>query len=826
MQMRVGEALVIAVGMVVAAPSALAQTLEEVVVTAQKREEDLQKVALSLTALTGANLEKQGLKGFREWADYVPGITIMQGQDPSRRTGPAATIRGVTQVYRGQLWEVSSGATTSFTVGQVPFMNGDPGLYDMSRIEVLRGPQGTLQGIASMGGTIRFIPNEARTDAFAAEVNAGAGVINQGGQTTELGFMVNLPLITDVLALRFAGNHQHNGGFIDLIKPPLSQTAPLDPNDGNFTREANRINTIDNANKMDKTGGRASLLFTPNDRFTLKAFFNWQKTEYATTTIADLNVPSDKLILNRFSMQPLTEDFSVSSIEASYDLGALGSLQYVGGYYQGRNSETTDNTPNNPTQLAGARPVLDADGPGGLPPDPFPAASSFPFRTESDIRTHELRLQGAQRSLSWLGSSMTFDYILGVYKHEENRGGVFSVSVPDWNLKRGPNTLPILTEGGVILASKGGGHYENDAAFIDVTLNVTPKLSIGAGVRYFDQKFHSLEYRFGDFYSGRASNGATVGDDLSVNDTIANQGSIAEDGITPRSTVSYKFDDERMAYFTVSQGKRLAQGFPNPKGLAANAPQCTPLAASLGILDDLQNGTKTDSVWSYELGLKSKWLENRLLVNTAVYRLVWSDLQQSISLLSYDPSCNAQIPANVGEVTSDGAELELAYALNESWNFNSAVSYTDARFTGIPAGVGSSLPGVNLKKGDRLRMVAPWTASFGAEYNFSYPEMLGRSFEGYVRADYRYVAERMNNFGDERLLKADATRSRFFAGAYSLTDVRLGADDGDLSMALYVANVFDRLAVYESSQEVFQPNLRSGSVSQPRTVGFTVTKRF
>lgn len=823
MHKRVGRILMLAAGAVVTTPAVLAQTLEEVTVTAQKREEDLQKIPLSLSALTGAELQKQGMTGFRDWADYVPGITIMQGSDPSRRSGPAATIRGVTQVYRGQLWEVSSGATTSFTVGQVPFMNGDPGLYDMQRIEVLRGPQGTLQGISSMGGTVRFIPNEARTDDFAAEVNAGAGFINQGKQTTELGFMLNLPLITDVLALRVAGNSQHNGGYIDYVKIPLSQTAPFNPQDGNFTREANRINTIDDANKMDKTGARASFMFTPNDDFTLSGFVNWQKTEYATTNIADLNANSDKLIANRFSLQPLTEDFTVASLEAGYELGAIGSVQYVLGYYQGRNSETTDNTPQIPTLLAGARSVLDADGPGGLPADPYPVASSFPFRTNSRINTHELRLQGD--AMPFLGS-MTFDYILGVYKHDEYRGGVFSVAVPDWNLRKGPNTLPILTPGGVVLASKGGGDYEQKAAFIDLTLNLTPKLSIGAGVRYFDQDFRSLEWRFGDFYSGRASNGATVGDDLNVNDTKANEGRISEHGVTPRFTMSYKFDDARMMYVTTSQGKRLAQGFPNPNGLASNAPQCTPLAASLGILDDLQNGTKTDSVWSYELGLKSKWLDNRLLVNTSVYRLVWADLQQSISLLAYDSNCNAQIPANVGEVTSDGAELELAFVLNEHWNFNSAIAYTDARFTSIPAGVGSSLPGVNLKKGDRLRMVAPWTASLGVEYNFDYPEILGRRFEGYLRADYRYVDERMANFGDKALLRANPTRSRFFADSYQLTDVRLGADDGDLSLSLYVSNVFDKVAVYESSQEVFQPMIHTAAVSQPRTIGFAMSKRF
>jgi outer membrane receptor protein involved in Fe transport len=824
MRSRLTRSLLLGIPVLAAAlPAAHGQELEEVTVTAQKREQDLQQVSLAITALTGDEIEKQGMQGFREWADHVPGITVAQGQDPSRRTGPSATIRGITQVYRGQLWEVSSGATTTFTVGQVPFMNGDPGLYDMNRIEVLRGPQGTLQGIAAMGGAIRFIPNEARTDKFEAEVNGGAGAIYQGSTTNQLGFMANIPLVTDKLAVRFAANREHNGGFIDLIKPSLSQTAPLDPGNGDIFRETNRINTIDNANEMDKTGARFSFKYTPNDALTVKGFVNWQNTDYATTTIADLNVKSDKLVLNRFSKQPLTEDFTVSSLEVSYDLGAIGSLQYVGGYYQGRNSETTDNTPQIPTLLAGAVPVLDKDGPGGLPPDPFPAASSFPFRTKSDIVTNELRLQGQGKPLF---GGVTFDYIVGLYYHDENRGGTFSVSVPDWNLNKGPNTVPILTEDGIVLASVGRGHYKNKAAFLDLTFNLTDRLSVGAGARYFEQDFHSYEWRYGDFYSGRAANGVTVGDNLKVQDTPANVGNISENGITPRATISYKLSDDKLLYFTAAQGKRLAQGFPNPTGLASNAPKCTPLAQSLGVLDDLQNGTKTDTVWSYDLGLKSKWLNNRLLANIAVYHLIWSDLQQSIQLVQYDPDCNAQIPANVGEVTSDGIEAELAYVMNEHWQFNSALAYTDARFTSIPAGVGSSLPGVDLKKGDRLRMVSPYTATFGAEYDFRFPQILGRSFNGYLRADYRYIAERMNNYGDEDLLRADPARSRFFANGYALTDLRLGAEEGDLAMTLYISNLFNHLAIYESSQEVFQPNLRSGSVSQPRTIGFTVSKRF
>jgi iron complex outermembrane recepter protein len=116
---------------------ALGQELEEVVVTAQKREQNLQDLTISISAVTSDMIQKRGMETFRDWTDYVPGISIFEGTDPARRTGPEATIRGVTEQFRGQIWEVSAGATTSFMIGEVPYFNSDPDLYDMNRVEVL-----------------------------------------------------------------------------------------------------------------------------------------------------------------------------------------------------------------------------------------------------------------------------------------------------------------------------------------------------------------------------------------------------------------------------------------------------------------------------------------------------------------------------------------------------------------------------------------------------------------------------------------------------------------------------------------------------------------
>lgn len=140
-------------------------------VTAQKRGQDLQSVPLSMSVLTAADWEKKAMTGFRDWSEYVAGIKIYQGGNANRRTGPTAVIRGVAQVGTGSFNETSAMATTSYTFGQLPVFSGDPGVFDINRLEVLRGPQGTLFGLASMGGTVRFIPNQAQTDKFAAEVN-------------------------------------------------------------------------------------------------------------------------------------------------------------------------------------------------------------------------------------------------------------------------------------------------------------------------------------------------------------------------------------------------------------------------------------------------------------------------------------------------------------------------------------------------------------------------------------------------------------------------------------------------------------------------------
>jgi iron complex outermembrane recepter protein len=801
--------------------------LVEITVTAQKKEESIQEVPLSITALGGETLEKNGSQSFRDWADYVPGVRIYQGYQPNRRAGPAAVMRGVSQSGGGQLNEMSTEATTSYTFGEIPIFSSDPGLFDLNRIEVLRGPQGTLFGVASMGGTIRFIPNEARTDKAAFEAGGGVGTINQGSQLYDVNAMANIPLIENVLAVRFAGLYRYSGGYIDFHRVPLTITrgadisvtpgSALDPRDPT-KRDVNKTSTI---------AGRMSLTFTPGENFTAKLITQWQKSDQDQKQAVDFNDQNEGWDVTRYTYEPQRDEFSVTSLDLGYDLG-FGTLKYVGGYADVKLFEQLDVTGLGTIFLNGAVPALDIDGPGGLPPDPYAAPTQFPFYTTTKTQSDELRLQGDGKSV--FGTRLTFDYVVGAFYMHERREGAYRIGSPGWNENLGPNTAPILTEGELIAGSVGWGESESHSFFGDMTVHMG-RFSLAGGLRYSDTRKRQDGWGFGDLSSGKWTNGARVGDDLNVAHPVravphSTPLPIRQISLTPRATAQYQLSDDKMVYFTAAKGERLPSGPPNPRYWDSPTinPVCRPLAASLGADDDAINGTQSDSVWSYDLGIKSQWLDRRLLFNASVYLLRWTNLQRNVLLQYVDDRCFSVIPANAGAVRTRGFELETVYVPIDSVTLNAAVGYTDPEIESTVIGLRDSL-GQQLEKGDSIENVAPWTAAVGAEYRLGLPA-LGEGREGFARVDWRYTGERINAIGDRPSLRADPLWGQFVSQPYSLTDVRFGVNANDWTTTLYISNITNKRAVFESYGGGFFPNQRVTSISQPRTVGVTFKKQF
>ena len=405
--------------------------LQEITVTAQKREESLQDVALSMSAISGADLESKGALGFRDWSTYVPGSHDVPGRErQSARRSRRRCLRGVSQTGAGQLHEVSSQATTSYTIGQMPIFSGDPGLFDINRIEVLRGPQGTLFGIASMGGTIRFMPNQARTDKFAADIGFSGGTINEGSNTYDLSGMVNLPIIQDKLAIRLAGIYSKSDGYIDVYKLPLTATIPnnITVNGGVFDPRSDRWRRHRQGCEQDRDHRRPRLMrqFTPTDKLTFDVFGMWQKSSQDQKQAIDFNDRSGDWVASRFALEPQADQFKIASLEASWDLG-FSRLEYAGGHFDSDLSETLDVTTLITTFLNGtganvAKTTLDADGPGGLPADTrWPGATQFPFTSNTRITSNELRLQREKVPLAVRHVRFTVDLRLRARHLQDDR---------------------------------------------------------------------------------------------------------------------------------------------------------------------------------------------------------------------------------------------------------------------------------------------------------------------------------------------------------------------------------------------------------------------
>lgn len=824
-------AIVLTVGAAIVGTSAFADDqvgLEEIIVTAQKHEQKLQDVPISMSALTSEDFDKKGMTGFREWADDLPGIKISQGASANRRAGPTAVIRGVSQSNAGQLSETSAQATTSYTFGQVPVNSGDPGLFDLNRIEVLRGPQGTLFGIASMGGTVRFIPNDARSDKMEGEIGVGDGFIDKGGQVRNVSFMANVPIIENELAVRIAGFDRHNDGFIAVHVLPLTDTnfsnIRVDQYRGFDPRPTGSGDpgVIKNANSSNETALRASVTYTPTNRLTIKSFAMTQRQTQATKQDIDYNDVSQQWVASRFALEPQENEFRIISLDTNYHFD-FGDLNYIFGNQYRSQSESIDFTPLAPLLIQGAIPVLQANP--ALPADPIPGPTVFPFFSENRIVSNELRLQGQNRALgfSLLGSPLTFDYVIGLFDVSEKANGHWEIADPTWNASKGPNTLPILTAGGLMLGQEGGAIYTSDAVFGDLSVNFTPKFTIGGGVRFSHSKNHSDGLpTYGDVITGLASNGATVGSDLSGPGQVEAAGTQEANAVTPRVTASYRLDDDRLLYFTASKGQRLPQSFKNPQFFQNQLPQCEALAGRLGLLDAALNGTHSDTVWSYDLGLKSVWMDHRLLIDVALYDVRWTGMQLNVLLNQFDAACNAIIAANVGDVDIKGVEIETQYVPINDLIFTASVASADSGLTSDVAGVTSSL-GTPLKKGDEVTSAPPWTANASAQYIFNVPfvqKALPGNSKGYALVTWRYTGERFDeSLGNKAALRADPVRSFYIAPAYRITDARIGLTSSRWEESIYVSNLFNTRAVYASHQTSWLPNQQIVSVGQPRTIG-------
>ncbi len=640
-------------------PSAAAQepyeaTLEEIVVTAQKRTQALAEIPMSVTVLAGDMLERQQADNFRDLVTMVPGFSI------------SSSTRGVTRITLRGINTGGVATTIGVYVDDVPFgsssglanaavLSGDFDTFDLTRIEVLRGPQGTLYGASSLGGVMKYVTNRPDTRGFEARGRASVEGVEAGETGYAVTGLVNAP-VSDSFAVRASGYYRYDGGFIDSIgnNPIPSLTDPT-VNVVQGTRVEEDINSL------DSFGGRISALYAPSDRFSLDLTTLAQNIESGSSDVVDadpatLEPVNSRPVRSRYQRDFTDIEYRVYSATLDWDFGRA-SLQSVTSYSTFEQNFQLDVAAN--TQLAGA-PLA------GVATLFFGDAATRPLSavqeqiTSTDKFTQELRLLSAQNdSLEWL---------VGLYYTDEDSG-----IDPQRILAVEAGTETVATDVPTLVEAALVSNYEEIAVFANATWHITPRFELSFGARQSDN----------DQKASQTLEGALLGGSVAFDDASSSESPFTY-SVSPRFEIS----DDVSVYARVATGYRPG----GPNVIPTGAPPGTP-----GSYD-------SDRLTNYELGLKAD--VGRLALDVAAYYLDWEDVQ----LLAVVNGVG--LNANGGTAESKGIELAATLRATDNLTLSLNGAYTDAQLTQ------DTDPIVGGLDGDPLSFVPEWSWGLDGSYEW------------------------------------------------------------------------------------------------------------
>jgi iron complex outermembrane receptor protein len=540
--------------------------VEEVIVTANKLGVQLlQDIPASITVIDQSRIEKAGIVDFLDYVRTIPGlgfqITTAAGGRDDIRGGRRLSLRGIESGY-------DSVPTTAFYLDETPIPVMDPKLFDVERIEVLRGPQGTLYGANSMGGTIRVVTSKPRLDQFLWNGDISVESTRAGEESYGANGMVNIPLVTDKVALRAVASFRNDGGFIDhyLEAPPSSAAANIDRD----------------INSDESWGARVSVLFQLTDRFRITPSIFRQEVDVDDAGTFEPGFRD----LGKFFMSMVPErqsnNFTLYSVEASYDLTDRLQLVSSSSYFESDFFGLEDATKGFYDYGEGYGTAL------------------YPNVIESERKSQELRL-------AYNGER--FRGVFGAFYMDEERffdqyGTTETSPVPG-------------NPAGVWFTYLQTNGDEQKALFGEATYDVTDRLSVTGGARWFK----GVQDQFTHF---TYSLDALPGDPLYVEDF---SGEAEGTSVSPKLQVSFDVSDDKMIYTSASRGFRPG----GPTSLVPDTPECVADLEALG-LDRPRTGFGPDTLWNYELGTKASFANRRFTTNAAVYFIDWKDVQQTASL--------------------------------------------------------------------------------------------------------------------------------------------------------------------------------------------------
>jgi iron complex outermembrane receptor protein len=759
--------------------------LEEVLVTATKRDATVQDLPFSINAQTSQDIQRTGAFNLEDLSRNVAGLSI-QNLGPGQSQ---VAIRGVSagQVVRDQPGvKEQVGVYLDETSISLSLFTPDLDLYDLQRVETLRGPQGTLFGSGSVGGTIRFISMQPDFDEFSGSVEANGNVLTDGNEGGHLKGHVNIPL-SDTVALRAVAYGTEYAGFIDALRETGG--------------------TSEDVNTGSRYGGRIALTFQPTDNlsitprvvyqeieadgFNRQESFNLFANPYTTTRPAIQLGEREQYLL---TSEQFTDETLIADLVMNWDLDGV-SLTYAGSYTKREILVSRD-----ASALTGSV-SIDL----GFPDSAVVIPSNLRDSTDLEQYTHEFRMaSNGDGALTWLGG-VFFSDLERIYAQRLPTSGYDAVT----DATLGAGTSAAVSNGyGVDSPYNADLPYDIEqlALFGEASYAVTDRLNVTLGGRWYDFD-ETRRFTSGGLFSN--------GDDQI--DTTAS------DGFNPRLMASYELNDDVTLNAQASQGFRLG-GVNDP----LNAGLCD--VADLEAFGAFQ-AYDDETMWNYEMGFKSRF--SKLQFNAAVFYTELEDLQVTLDA----GSCSSRISFNVPEAHTLGAEWELSAFPTENLMLTFNGSLIEAEFDSTVLDSNGNILG-GVEDGNRLASVPELQLAASATYTFN-DGLLG-SDETYITALVQHVGERFTQPGDQvpgagnfssGLAYGGATGSEVSSldlelAAYEMVNVSAGMSWGTWDAIVYANNLFDENALQSFDRERGGRARLAYRVGQPRSVGVTVRKQF
>jgi len=756
-------------------------TLEEVVVTAQKRSEDLQKVPITLTVLSTEKLAEHQVQNFDDYAKLLTNLSYQS-------TGPGQAqmyFRGITSGQDGL--HAGSLPSTGLYLDDIPVStianSLDIHAYDMERVEALAGPQGTLYGASSLSGTLRLITNKPDPTKFEAGYDLTGDKYGRGnGGGIGEGF-VNVPL-TDAMAIRLVGYYDHEGGYINNV--PTSNTilygyggdTPTNPNYGSYfaadgtplARTWNNATTVkQRQNPVDTYGGRAALKINLNDNWTLLPQLITQSQQAKGDFEYDPKLGN--LNVNDYTLGNNSDQWYQSALTVQGKIANF-ELTYVGGWFQRKVDNTIDYSGYTIGYDAKAQSPAASYNSNGVFVDPATGKPLNPMQYDVNHdhytkMSHEIRLNSpvdyVVSGTAGLFYQRQTDRIRAEYRGYDN-------DLPD--------AYSVDGQPGIVYLGQYQRADRDYAAFTELTGKVTPDLKITGGIRKF--WVENTLYGFFGFPSGQTGEGS-CNPPVSAATIIENylpcvntNKTVIENGETHKINISYQIDPEAMVYTTYSTGFR--------PGGNNRVPGVAPYSS--------------DTLMNIEGGWKTTWLGSTLRWNGALYFERWKGVQYSLT-----GQFGITSIVNAGNAAVKGIDTDVDWLPIESLELNFSGTYLNARLTdnfcnvnqvtetithscNVAADVAANAGSLDFiseaPKGTPLPVQPPLKANVSARYKFNVEDY--KSF--FQVAAFHQSSSRAD-------LRIEQNTAEGNLPHFTTVDLSLGAGKDNWTLQAYINNAFD-----------------------------------